>query len=177
MAKVSLIHIASLWKWQFCRRLSNMFKHEAYISRNYWSQTGLIYDHTHALIDSDIFLNINTTWNHCTLKLNIRTLSLPKYTQLQHFCSRKFLHLMSYCNQINRWKLQVWCFWFSFQNTIPLVSYTISDAIFRCSCSDSSDETPIETQHTECTLISGDVRATAEASVSRKLEGFCATGE
>lgn len=36
---------------------------------------------------------------------------------------------------------------------------------------------PIETQRAECTLISGDVRATAEASVSRKLEGFCATGK
>lgn len=35
---------------------------------------------------------------------------------------------------------------------------------------------PIETQRAECTLISGDVRASAEASVSRKLEGFCATG-
>ncbi|XP_031640034.1 uncharacterized protein LOC116352001 [Contarinia nasturtii] len=34
---------------------------------------------------------------------------------------------------------------------------------------------PIETQRAECTLISGDVRASAEASVSRKLEGFCAT--
>lgn len=36
--------------------------------------------------------------------------------------------------------------------------------------------TPIETQRAECTLISGDVRASAEATVSRKLEGFCSTG-
>lgn len=42
--------------------------------------------------------------------------------------------------------------------------------------SDSSGMDPIETQRAECTLISGDVRASAEATVSRKLEGFCATG-
>lgn len=34
-----------------------------------------------------------------------------------------------------------------------------------------------ETQRAECTIISGDVRATAEATISHKLEGFCATGE
>lgn len=42
---------------------------------------------------------------------------------------------------------------------------------------DNVNENPIETQRAECTLISGDVRATAEASVSRKLEGICATGK
>lgn len=41
---------------------------------------------------------------------------------------------------------------------------------------DTADMNPTETQRAECTLISGDVKASAEATVSRKLEGFCATG-
>lgn len=36
---------------------------------------------------------------------------------------------------------------------------------------------PKETQMAQCTITSGDIKASAQATFSKKLEGFCSTGE
>lgn len=36
---------------------------------------------------------------------------------------------------------------------------------------------PKETQMAQCTITSGDIKASAQATFSKKLEGFCSTGK
>lgn len=37
------------------------------------------------------------------------------------------------------------------------------------------DEIPVESQSAQCTITAGDVQASAEATMSKKLEGVCGT--
>lgn len=41
----------------------------------------------------------------------------------------------------------------------------------------NDDDSPFETQIAQCTITSGDVQASAQASISKKLEGICGTGK
>lgn len=40
---------------------------------------------------------------------------------------------------------------------------------------DSDDDSPIETQSAQCTITAGDVKAQAQATISKKLEGICSS--
>lgn len=42
---------------------------------------------------------------------------------------------------------------------------------------DKEKTLPKETQMAQCTVTSGDIKASAQATFSKKLEGFCSTGE
>lgn len=39
----------------------------------------------------------------------------------------------------------------------------------------TDDNTPMETQNAQCTIKAGNIEASAQASVSKKLEGICGT--
>jgi hypothetical protein len=41
---------------------------------------------------------------------------------------------------------------------------------------DKNPGLPKETQMAQCTVQSGDIKASAQATFSKKLEGFCSTG-
>jgi hypothetical protein len=41
---------------------------------------------------------------------------------------------------------------------------------------DKHPNLPKETQMAQCTVQSGDIKASAQATFSKKLEGFCSTG-
>lgn len=41
---------------------------------------------------------------------------------------------------------------------------------------DQDKTLPKETQMAQCTITSGDIKASAQATFSKKLEGFCSTG-
>jgi hypothetical protein len=42
---------------------------------------------------------------------------------------------------------------------------------------DKEKDLPKETQMAQCTVTSGDIKASAQATFSKKLEGFCSTSE
>lgn len=42
---------------------------------------------------------------------------------------------------------------------------------------DKANGLPKETQMAQCTVTSGDIKASAQATFSKKLEGFCSTRE
>lgn len=42
---------------------------------------------------------------------------------------------------------------------------------------DFDDGLPVETQSAQCTITAGDVQASAQASVSKKLEGVCGSSK
>lgn len=52
-------------------------------------------------------------------------------------------------------------------------------ALFNSSCSNYFliGKPPYETQRAQCTVTAGEVQASAEASVSKTLEGVCGSGE
>lgn len=39
----------------------------------------------------------------------------------------------------------------------------------------SDDDLPMETQQAQCTISAGEVQASAQATISRKLEGVCSS--
>lgn len=42
---------------------------------------------------------------------------------------------------------------------------------------DNDEDQPTETQSAQCTITAGDVQASAQATISKKLEGVCGSSE